>query len=191
MKRINTRNLAITGILAGLTLLLGLTPLGFINIPPIAITIMCVPVAVGALLEGRGVGLVLGFLFGLTSFLSVSPLKDMMLATNPLATLAVIFIPRLIIPLVVVAVDKAFAKKSGTALSAGVAAAAGSLTNTVGFLGLFYILFISSLPDVVTNVIAAALGINAIIEIIVAPVLVVPIVSAVRKAVIKKTSDDL
>ena len=65
----NLRRFVTTALLVAVCLLLGLTPIGYIPIPPIEITLLCIPVIVGVMTQGLGAGLVLGFFFGLTSFL--------------------------------------------------------------------------------------------------------------------------
>ena len=63
----STRKLAVSGMMAALMIVLGTTPLGFIPIGPFDITIMHLPVIIGAILEGPVVGGVLGLFFGLFS----------------------------------------------------------------------------------------------------------------------------
>ena len=62
-----TRKLAVTGMMTAIMIVMGTTPLGFIPIGPFKITIMHLPVIIGAILEGPVVGLVLGLFFGLFS----------------------------------------------------------------------------------------------------------------------------
>ena len=52
---------------AAILLLLALTPLGYIRTPILNITILTVPIAIGAIALGPTAGAVLGFVFGLTS----------------------------------------------------------------------------------------------------------------------------
>ena len=53
-----TKKLTQAGVLTAVTLVLGLTPLGIIPIPPANVTIMHLPVIIGTLTCGLGVGLV-------------------------------------------------------------------------------------------------------------------------------------
>lgn len=81
------RSIVVAGILAALVLLLGSTRLGFIPVPTPAgnATIMHIPVIIGGILEGWGVGLILGALFGFFSFINATiPLfKDPLVAILP------------------------------------------------------------------------------------------------------------
>ncbi len=186
MNRNGTRKLVITAILAALTLALGLTPIGYISIQPVEITLMCIPVIIGTLMEGLGCGLVLGGIFGLTSFLTVF-LKPTVFsqavvgASMPLA-IVMIFLPRLLVPVVVWLVNRAFRKRAGSPLAVAVAAVAGSLTNTVGFLGLLYVFFVGLLPDLVAAVLAAGTALNGTVVAAGAVVVAVPFVLALHKA---------
>lgn len=65
-------------LLLSIMTILTFTPFGFIVIPPIAITILHIPVIIGAITMGLNAGLFLGFCFGVLSltkatFFAVSP----------------------------------------------------------------------------------------------------------------------
>lgn len=198
-----TYNLTVLSILAALTFILGLTPIGYIPISPVLkITILCVPVLIGTLLLGLKSGLILGFIFGVTSFIQVfmgNPLGQMLLSMSPLKLVAVIFIPRLIVPITAYAVQNAISKIGNKKISEKIgyliSALTGSLTNTVLFLGMMYVLF---LPQ--AEVIAQAFGVakegllgavslivltNGVPEAIAAAI-IVPTVSIAVKSVIRK-----
>ncbi len=154
-----TRTLAIAGVLTAITFLLGLTPIGYIPLPTMKITILCIPVLIGVLLEGLGVGLWLGFIFGLTSLIQIfmgDPMGMFLMNLSVLRTLTIVFIPRLLVPLVAYYVYKGvmlFKNKITDKVGFGIAALIGSLTNTVLFLGMLYVLFI---PEV--GMLAEAFG---------------------------------
>ena len=89
-----TRTLAIAGILTAITFLLGLTPIGYIPLPTMKITILCIPVLIGVLLEGLGVGIWLGFVFGLTSLIQIfmgDPMGMFLINLSVTRTLLVVF----------------------------------------------------------------------------------------------------
>ena len=58
MKKSNVGKLALAGVLAAVTFLLGLTPIGIIPIPPANVTLMCLPVIIGTLTTSLGLGMV-------------------------------------------------------------------------------------------------------------------------------------
>lgn len=190
-----TRTLTIAGILTAITFLLGLTPIGYIPLPTMKITILCIPVLIGVLLEGLGVGLWLGFVFGLTSLLQVfmgSPLGLLMLNLSVPKTILVIFIPRLLVPVVAFYIHKAI-KLVGNSITDkvgyAIAALAGSLTNTVFFLGMMFVLFQPEMAQIaelfqttkegMSAVLLAIVGTNGIPEAIAAVVLVTAVCIAI------------
>ena len=139
MAQDRTRKIVITAALGAITILLGLTHWGFIPwFGGISLTIMHVPVIIGAILEGPVVGLGIGLIFGLFSMLqaAIAPTGVLdPLFVNPL--LAVL--PRLFIGPVAWLVWTALKKWPVVGLIAS--GVAGSLTNTVlvlGALGLFF-----------------------------------------------------
>lgn len=121
--KISTRTITVTGMLAAISMVLGLTPLGLIPVPSLAgrATIMHIPVIVGAIFEGPVVGMFVGFIFGLISFMTTgSPLLK-----NPIVAI----LPRILIGLFTYYSYK-------WTKSSIIAALIGGITNTVGVLGL-------------------------------------------------------
>ena len=66
-KKLEVRKMAIIGVLAAISIMLSMTPLGFIPLGPVNATIMHIPVIIGAVLEGPLVGITVGLIFGATS----------------------------------------------------------------------------------------------------------------------------
>ncbi len=192
-----TRKLVIAGVLTAITFLLGLTPLGYIPLPTMKITILCIPVIIGVLMEGLGVGIWLGFIFGLTSFINIyypgDPFGLFILGISVPRTLAVIFIPRLLVPVTAYYTYKAIkliGNKITDKAGYGVAALIGSLTNTVLFLGGIYLLFIPEMSEVASFIGTTKAGMMAFIGTIVVTngipeaIAAVIIVSAVTIAIV-------
>jgi len=92
-----TRRIVITGVLSAISIFLGMTRLGFIPwISGASLTIMQVPVIIGAILEGPVVGMVIGLVFGVFSLIqaAVAPTGPTdVWFTNPLLSI----LPRLFI----------------------------------------------------------------------------------------------
>jgi uncharacterized membrane protein len=139
MAQNRTRKIVITAVLGAITVLLGLTHWGFIPwFGGISLTIMHVPVIIGAILEGPVVGLGIGLIFGLFSMLqaAIAPTGVLdPLFVNPL--LAVL--PRLFIGPVAWLVWTGL--KKWPVLGLILSGIAGSLTNTIlvlGALGVFF-----------------------------------------------------
>ncbi|MGB8644589.1 MAG: ECF transporter S component [Anaerolineae bacterium] len=81
------RRVVVAGVLSGVAIFLGYTRLGFIPVPSPAgnATIMHIPAIIGGVLEGWGVGAVIGAIFGLFSFLQSTTqiFKDPLVAILP------------------------------------------------------------------------------------------------------------
>lgn len=138
MPQERTRKLVITGVMGAIAVLLGLTHWGFIPwFGGISLTIMHVPVIIGAILEGPIVGLGIGLIFGLFSMLqaAIAPTSPSdVWFTNPI--LAVL--PRLVIGPVAYYVWMLLKRIPVIGLVA--AGIAGSLTNTILVLGVIGLL---------------------------------------------------
>jgi len=144
-----------TGYLTRLSLFLAivivLTVFNIGNIPigPIVATIYQVPVIIGAVILGVGAGCFLGGAWGLLSFyLAVTgQTTDIValavVAQSPLIYLAISFVPRLLTGLLSGLLAKAMRKLFSQKLDFigfAVAGAAGSLVNTVCYLGALFLL---------------------------------------------------
>lgn len=146
--RTKVQNMVVAALFAALILLLGLTPLGLIPLGFINVTILCVPVVVGTILLGLKTGMVLGACFGLTSAISAfgvapSALAGALVAASPVLALLMCFAPRLLVPVVTHFVFRLASRGEGRRVAAlPFAAVAGSLTNTVFYLGLMLLFYV-------------------------------------------------
>jgi uncharacterized membrane protein len=168
MSQDRIRKITITGVLGAISALLGWTHWGFIPwIGGAALTIMHVPVIIGAVLEGPVVGIAIGLIFGVFSMLqaAIAPTGPSdVLFTNPLIAI----LPRLVIGPVAWLVWRALGRKPAAGLIAS--GVAGSLTNTVLVLGMIGLLGKAPwgvlLPLVITNGLPEAVA-SAIITLVV------------------------
>jgi uncharacterized membrane protein len=149
----STRQVVVAGIIGGIALFLGATRLGFIPVPIPLIgnaTIIHIPAVVGGALEGPVVGLLAGLIFGVFSFLyAESPIF-----ANPLIAI----LPRLLIGVVAWAVFVGL-RRFSVDLASVAAGVFGSLTNSVGVVGLavlFGFLPLAVVPTLIPQVIAEA-----------------------------------
>jgi len=68
-----TRKIVITGVLSAISIFLGITRLGFIPwFSGVSLTIMHLPVIIGAVLEGPVVGFAIGLIFGIFSLIQAA-----------------------------------------------------------------------------------------------------------------------
>ena len=100
--KFNVKQLTLLAMLVAVLLLMSFTPLGYLNIGPLAITFNVIPVAIAALALGPAGGLIAGSVFGLTSFLQclgiggLSPLGSILFGINPFFAILLCFIPRML-----------------------------------------------------------------------------------------------
>lgn len=94
----NVRRMAIIGVLGAISIILGMTPLGFIPVGPTRATIMHIPVIIGAIMEGPLVGGIVGLIFGLFSMFQAytNPTPVSFVFFNPIVSI----VPRVLIGIV-------------------------------------------------------------------------------------------
>ncbi len=188
--------LAQISILSALIIIMTFVPyLGYISYGALSITLIHIPVIVGACLLGVKGGAALGAVWGISCIIKAvtappSPLEGIIFR-NPLIAL----IPRVLMGMAAGLIMHLIEKKSKT-LGAVLSGIAACLTNTVLVMGGIYLIYGEKYGDVLnissisfgglTNYILAAFGINAVIEIATAIIITVPVVNAVSKRLIGK-----
>jgi len=146
-----TRRLVLLALFCAIIILMGTTPLGFMNIGVIAITFLVIPVAIGAIMLGPRGGAILGAVFGLGSFASCfgfifrpDPFGAILLGISPVLTFIICFVPRVLVGWLTGLIFVLLAKKirrGGKTLSCIIASICCPLLNTITFVGLLMILF--------------------------------------------------
>ncbi|MDK2801006.1 MAG: hypothetical protein PWP27_1975 [Clostridiales bacterium] len=183
----NIRQITVIGVLTAITVVLGQFGLGFLVIPglPAKITIMHIPVIIGAIIEGPVVGVMVGLLFGIFSII-----QNMMVPTplsfaflNPLVSV----LPRMFIGVTAYYAYNMVRVKYDT-MRVGIAAAVGTATNTIGVLGMIYLLYAVPFAELkkvdvgtVGTVIAGIAVTNGVPEIIAAVVITIAVVTSLKK----------
>ncbi len=163
------RRVVVAGLLGAIAAFLGATRLGFIPFPTgIQATIMHVPAIIGGIAEGWPVGWAIGTIFGLFSFLT---------ATNPLfADPRVAILPRMFIGITAYFTFRAL-RGTNYSLALVVSAVVGTLTNTILVLTTATLLH----PELMSPTLALTVAFtNGIPEAIIAAIIVLPIMDAVR-----------
>ena len=95
----STKQFVELALLVAVIVLLAFTPIGYIRTFGLEITLIVVPVTVGAVTLGPLSGAILGAVFGITSFIQcfgMSPFGAALLGINPFATFAVCVMPRVL-----------------------------------------------------------------------------------------------
>lgn len=182
-----TRRLVLIGALGGISIFLGISGLGLIRLPIFSLTIMHIPVIIGAILEGPVVGIAVGLIFGLFSMYQniTAPGLTSFIFWNPIIAL----IPRILIGIVAYYSFKLLKSKiKSTGVCAGIASILATLTNTIGVLGLTYILYLDKYAqareisrDAVAGTLFTVGLTNGIPEAIVSALITIPIVVTMLK----------
>lgn len=182
--RVKTTQITALGLMMAILLLMAYTPLGYLNIGPLAITFNVIPVAISAIVLGPAGGAAAGSVFGLTSFLQCIGIGGQSLMgvalfnINPAFAFIQRFVPRLLDGLLLGYIFKGMRKKTNTYISCAVTGFCSAFLNTVFFMAALVLLFgnTSYLQEMIggRNIIVficAFVGINAVCEMIVSTVI--------------------
>lgn len=171
------------------------TPLGSIPIGPIVATTAMIPVIIASLTFGEKIGMIVGFVFGLFSFIYwtfILPAFPTAFLFTPFAesagykgnvgSLIICFLPRILIGLTPIMVSKAFKKSIiGDILGSIV----GSLTNTVLVITFIFLFFGNENPVIagkgLLTVLSATILTNGIPEAIICAIVCPPITKILRR----------
>ena len=182
-----TLRLAQLAILIALEAVLTFTPLGFILVPPISITLMHIPVIVGAVLMGPVDGGILGLSFGVFSMIKASTAAaspaDMafspFLSGEPVSSIVMCIIPRILLGVIAGALYLLLSKKiKNGVLSMGISAVVATFCHSMMVLVLLSVLF-QSLP--LKAVLASLIGVNCLLEMLAAAVVAVAVCKPLQR----------
>lgn len=195
MNNSKTRRLTQLGILTAIIVIMTFTPLGYIKTMGLSVTLLHIPVIIGACLMGPVDGMILGAVFGLTSFsqcFGLEPFGTTLLSINPIGTFITCLVPRMLFGLIAGLLYRALTKTGARKFSAAATGLVATVCHTALFMSslcLFFYKtefiqgFVASLG--VTNVLAfiiAFIGIGALIEIALATALNAVLVPVLSKA---------
>lgn len=176
-KRNGIYKMVLIAMFIALMMVMNFTPIGYITVTgAFSITLMTVPVALGAACTGKLGGTILGFVFGLTSFLQafgigfmIDPSASPLFNENPVAYTITCFIPRIITGFVAGLIFSLFEKRGKTNILAfGISSAIVPMLNTALFMS-SYVLFYSdtSFGGAVMTVLLTILTLNFLVELLV------------------------
>ncbi len=164
-------------LLIAIIIVMAFTPIGYIRTGALSITLLVIPVAVGAVILGPAAGAVLGAVFGITSFIQcfgLEPFGTALFQANSVGTFILCMVPRILMGWCAGLICKACRKLKATK---GIAVFIGSLSaavlNTIFFMTTLIAIFYQYMVDnfnMGKNVfafVAAFVGINGVIEAIV------------------------
>lgn len=179
-KGFKPRELTLLGLLTAVLLVMSYTPLGYLNIGPLAITFNMIPVAVGAIALGPMGGAILGGVFGMTSFLQClgiggsSAMGVILFEINPFLAFLQRFLPRLLTGLATGYIYLGVKKLANHTVAGFVAGFCAAFLNTALFM-LTLVLFFQNTDYLQTLIngrniflfIVTFVGINAVFEMLV------------------------
>ena len=171
------------------------TPLGSIPIGPIVATTAMIPVIISSLTFGEKIGMILGFAFGLFSFIYwtfILPAWPTAFLFTPFAESAgykgnfgsviICFVPRILIGITPIAISRIFNK---SILGDVLGAIIGSLTNTILVITFIYLFFGNENPVIAGKgliaVLAATVVANGLPEAIICAIVCPAVARVLRK----------
>ena len=193
--KFTTSQLTILGLMSGILFLMAYTPLGYLNIGPLAVTFNVIPVAICAVVLGPTGGAVAGAVFGLTSFLQAmgiggtSALGAALFQINPFLSAVQCFVPRIFDGLLIGFIYRGMRKKTNVYASCAVTGFFSAFLNTLFFMAALVGLFGNT--DYVKNLMGGhniiigcclMVGINAVCEMISSTVITGAVGAALSKA---------
>ena len=147
-KQLKTSQITMLGLMIAILLLMAYTPLGYLNIGPLAITFNMIPVAISAITLGPVGGAIAGAVFGMTSFLQcigiggTSAMGAMLFGINPILAFIQRFVPRLLDGLLLGYIFQGLRKKTKNIYaSCAVTGFFSAFLNTLFFMTLLVVLF--------------------------------------------------
>lgn len=171
-------NLTLTAIFLAIIIVMSFTPIGYLKVLTVEISLLAIPVAMGAALLGVGGGALLGLAFGVTSFIQcfgMSAFGTALMGISPVLTAILCIAPRILVGVSSALVYKVLKKKNVQLnVSSLLSFLTAAVVNTVLFVGLFIAFFGNTdfyagleTQFATTGVIAffaAFVGVNGIVE---------------------------
>lgn len=201
MKKSNEKvvKLVLTALFTAIMIIMSTTPLGYLNIGPLAITLNVIPLGIAAISLGPVGGSVIGAVFGITSFLQcigiggVSAMGTVLFQISPVLAFIQRFVPRVLDGLIIGLLHKYFVKKAGNKISCFITGFLAAFINTALFITSLFLCFGNTeyIQELVggRNIIifiCSFVGINAVFEMIASTIVTGSIGSALYKAKVVK-----
>ena len=174
--KLSTKYLVELALLVAVILLMAFTPIGYIKTLGLEITLIVIPVAVGAVTLGPTGGAILGGVFGVTSFIQcfgMSTFGTILLGVNPFFTFLVCVPTRILEGWLTGLIYQGLRKSSlKSEVSVTLANLCCPLLNTALFMGTLVVLFAGTMREQfgmtkVIPFIVTFVGINGVVEAIV------------------------
>lgn len=186
MQQQKTLNLVQLSILSALIIIMTFSPIGFIQVGVISITLIHIPVIIGGVMLGTKSGAILGVIFGLssvaravTSALAGDILFNPFISGNPFGSLCMAIVPRILLGVLAGLLFKGFSKviKKPT-IPLVLASVISTLVHTFSVLCLMMIFFDTfALVDIFMFIIS----INGLLEMVVAGIACTSVATALTR----------
>ena len=140
----STRGMVELALMAAIIIVMAMTPLGYLRTPILSITLLTIPVAVGAIILGPKKGAFLGGIFGATSFaqaLTGAGMTAILFQTHPLGVVFLCFVPRILEGFLCGLIAKLLRKTRYKKAAFYIAGFACPVLNTILFMGTVVTLF--------------------------------------------------
>ncbi len=194
MNKTKTRTITLCGMMIAITLIMSYTPIGMIPLGTVSATISHVPTIITSIIAGPIQGIIVGASFGLIALFRG--------LTSPQGILDPLFVNPLlsVLPRVLIAITTYYSYKLSLNLfkslnfkdsvSIIISACIGSMTNTIGVLGMMYLIYgkelitklaVENLEAVRVIILSTISGVG-IIEMIVAAIISILLVKSLKLA---------
>ena len=194
-KGFKPRELTLLGLLTALLLTMSFTPLGYLNIGPLAISLNMIPVAIAAVALGPAGGAVMGGVFGMTSFLQclgiggTSAMGVILFEISPFFAFVQRFVPRLLTGLLSGWICRGMRATRLRASAGFVTGFCAAFLNTLLFMGALVLLFGNTeyVQGLINGrniivFICTFVGINAVVEMLASTAVTGVVCRALEKA---------
>ena len=145
--KFTTTQITTLGLMIGILLLMAYTPLGYLNIGPLAISFNVIPVAVSAIALGPVGGAIAGAVFGLTSFGQcigiggTSAMGSVLFSINPVLSFIHSLVPRIFDGILIGYIFRGTRKKTNAYVASAVTGFFSAFLNTLFFMTSLILLF--------------------------------------------------
>lgn len=145
MKEKKVVKMAQMAVLTAIILIMAFTPLGYLRTGGLEISLITIPVVIGAMITGPAAGAFLGGVFGITSFyqcFGMSPFGAMLLSINPFLTFCVCVPTRILMGYLTGILFRAYQKADRThTVSYFAGGLTGAFLNTLFFMSILILCF--------------------------------------------------
>ena len=194
-RKLDVKQMVILAMLSGVLLVMSYTPLGYLNIGPLAISLNMIPVAIAAIAVGPVGGAFLGAVFGITSCLQcvgiggTSAMGVILFEISPFLTIVQRFVTRVLAGFLAGVIYKGLRRTPAKAVAGFLTGFCAALLNTVLFMTALVLLFGSTeyLQGLIAGrnilvFICSFVGVNAVVEMLAATLIVGAVAKALEKA---------